>query len=80
MSDPFSREQDVKSLYNEELVKINQLRNELDILILAVGHDEYLTLSEQDYVDLFKDKVFIYDMQKFLKNKFVHTQIEVYSL
>ena len=80
LSDPLARDHDVKSLYNEELVQINELKKELDILILAVGHDEYLTLSEQDYVDFFKNKVFIYDMHKLIKQNFAHAQIEILSL
>lgn len=78
--DLFAREDHVLLLYNEQLVSIHNFKNKLDILILAVGHEEYLTLSEEELPGFFKNKMFIYDISNSPIPSSSGTQNEISSL
>jgi UDP-N-acetyl-D-galactosamine dehydrogenase len=63
VSDPVANPAEVKKHYNIDLVSIKDFRN-LDCLIIAVGHDAFRLLSDQDISDMFRNesnssKVFI---------------------
>lgn len=52
--DPVADAPDVKKFYGVDLVSIEELKN-LDCLIIAVAHQEFITLSNNDIAKMFKE-------------------------
>lgn len=71
--DPQADKEEVKDIYNIDLVNLKDLK-ELDVVIVAVSHQEFKSLSEQELESLFgKNSKILVDVKgiyKDYKNKF----------
>jgi UDP-N-acetyl-D-glucosamine/UDP-N-acetyl-D-galactosamine dehydrogenase len=64
--DPYASTEEVKHEYEIELKR--EPEGKYDALVIAVGHREYIELSEADYKKLFNGKPFVFDIKKILRS------------
>ena len=78
--DPWANSQEVESKYGVKLLEIDLLNmpNDYDVLIVAVGHDEFRNLNVEDIKALLTndspiiaDIKAIYDKDELIKNDFI---------
>ncbi len=67
--DPFANHKDIKHEYGFDM--ISKPDNNYDAVIVAVSHDEYLILKEEDFVSLLKDGEdgILFDIKGLYRNK-----------
>lgn len=66
--DPVADAEEAKRLYNIEFAKMEDLKN-LDALIIATSHDEFKTISMDDFGKMFKDQKVLIDVKGILNRK-----------
>ena len=65
--DPFADSDEVKEEYGFNLV--SKPRQEYNAIILAVSHDEYMTMTEDDFKKLGNNNTLVYDVKGIYRNK-----------
>ncbi len=63
--DPHASIEEVKHEYDIELTRNSDGKN--DAIVVAVGHREYVQLTDADYRQLFNGKPFVFDIKKILR-------------
>ncbi len=61
-TDPYASAKEVKDHYREDLIPTPN-RGDYDAIILAVGHEPYLSLNKENLQNLSKDKVVLFDLK-----------------
>lgn len=84
VTDPQAGKNEVKNEYGLDLHSIDEMKN-LDAIILAVSHEEYLKLTKEDidklYKDVDNDKKVLLDLKGILnKNEFIQSGYKYWRL
>jgi UDP-N-acetyl-D-glucosamine/UDP-N-acetyl-D-galactosamine dehydrogenase len=81
ITDPYAYPDEVKSLFDIELSPLNKITN-LDIVILAVSHDEYKKIKLKEWLNIFNNKegIFIDIKSVFEKDYFINSKIKHWRL
>jgi len=69
VSDPFADKVEARDHLNIELVDFNEVNNN-DVVILAVGHNDYKELSKEQWLNLFKCKGVLIDVKSIYDSDF----------
>ena len=62
VTDPYIKKPEVENLYSLNLVHISELKN-LDMIIVAVGHKEYVEFDKKDFLAMMNDKSAFLDIK-----------------
>jgi UDP-N-acetyl-D-galactosamine dehydrogenase len=65
--DPFADSDEVEEEYGFKLV--SKPRQEYNVIILAVSHEEYMNITEEDFKKLGNSNTLIYDVKGIYRNK-----------
>jgi len=67
--DPFANHKDIKHEYGFEMISVPD--KNYDAIIVAVSHDEYLNLKEEDFIQLLKEgnKGILFDIKGLYRNR-----------
>ena len=80
VSDPFADKAEARDHLNIELVDLNEV-NKNDVVILAVGHNDYKEITKKQWQALFNDKGILIDVKSIYKNDyFTNTDIKHWRL
>jgi UDP-N-acetyl-D-galactosamine dehydrogenase len=80
VSDPFADKAEARDHLNIELVALNEV-NKNDVVILAVGHNDYKEITKKQWQALFNDKGILIDVKSIYKNDyFTNTDIKHWRL
>jgi len=80
ISDMWVNYKEAKSIYNIELQKIDEIKNQ-DALIIAVAHKEYVNLSQNKWIRMLKSRGVVIDIKSiFKKDYFVKMGFRYWAL
>ena len=80
VSDPFADKDEAREHLNIELSDLNEVNNN-DVVILAVGHNDYKEITKKQWQTLFNDKGIFIDVKSIYKNDyFTNTDIKHWRL
>ena len=76
--DPLANPDDVYKMYNLNIVE--NYGGFYDAIILAVSHDEFSKITIEDLNNLCKNKIILFDLKSFLKDKIDTKKVDYWSL
>jgi len=80
VSDPCADKDEARDHLNIELVDLNEV-NKNDVVILAVGHNDYKEITKKQWQALLNDKGIFFDVKSIYKNDyFTNTDIKHWRL
>ena len=77
LHDPYAIKEEVKEMYNKEMIKFNKLPKS-DVIILSLNHKFYLRIGLKKIISKLNKKGIFVDLKSTFKSSFAHTIDEKY--